>query len=119
MKSIPLYDDTKPISCTIGNDEIPTRIELVERVRTHLQGIVRTEHGMLLRFPDRPDTAADLERFTIDEKRCCEFWGFAIHHDPDGLTLRWDAPPDAADLIEKLLAYFQGDEPITAVSGLL
>jgi hypothetical protein len=119
VKSIPIYDATAPISCTIGSDEIPERIELVERMRRNLDRIDRTEHGMLLHFPNRPDIENDLRRFAVDEKRCCQFWGFAVDADDAGLRLRWDGPPDAGDLIGRLLAYFEGDQPLTSISGLL
>ncbi|GEM_PF-1690112 len=119
MKPIPIYDATAPITCTIGRDEIPNRIELVERMRHNLQRIERTEHGMLLRFPNRADIEDDLRRFAVDEKRCCQFWGFDVDGDADGLTLRWDGPPDADELVGGLLAYFEGDEPLTSLSGFL
>jgi hypothetical protein len=51
--------------------------------------------------------------------RCCQFWGFAIDTGEAELTLRWDGPPATDDLLDRLLSYFRGDEPITAVSGLL
>jgi hypothetical protein len=35
------------------------------------------------------------------------------------LTLRWDAPPDAHELLATIAAYLEGDEPVTAISGLL
>jgi hypothetical protein len=119
MKSIPLYDATAPIACTASGEEITQRIEVVQRMHANLTRIERTEHGMLLHFPNRPDVDADLRRFAVDEKGCCQFWGFAVTADGDDLTLRWDAPPALDDYVEKLLAYFEGDEPITAVSGLL
>src|SRR5829696_8754661 len=99
MRTIPIYDDTKPIVCTIGTADIPARIELVERVRTNLRAIDRSEHGMVLRFPNRADIEADLRRFAVDEKRCCEFWGFAILREGDELALRWEAPPSADELV--------------------
>ncbi len=119
MKSIPIYDSTAPISCTIGSDEVPERIDLVERMRHNLERIDRTEHGMLLYFANRADIESDLRRFAVDEKRCCQFWGFAVDADTDGLTLRWDGPPDAEDLVGRLFAYFAGDKPLTSISGLL
>jgi hypothetical protein len=119
VKSIPLYDETKPISCTIDRGEVSTRVELIERMRLNLDRIERGEHGMILRFPNRADIEADLERFAVDEKRCCEFWGFAVEVQADELTLRWDAPPDASDLVDRFLAYFTGDEPLTDLAGLL
>jgi hypothetical protein len=119
VKSIPIYDATAPIACTIGSDEIPERIELVERMRHNLDHIDRTEHGMLLHFPNRSDIEDDLRRFAVDEKRCCQFWGFVVDADHDGLKLRWDGPPEAAAVIGRLVAYFEGDQPLTSISGLL
>jgi hypothetical protein len=119
VKSIPVYDDTAPITCTIGSDEIPERIELVEQVRHNLERIERTQHGLLLHFPNRPDIDADLRRFAVDEKRCCQFWGFEVGTTPDQITLRWDGPPDVADFLDRLHAYFLGDEPLTTITGLL
>lgn len=116
---IPIYDDTVPLTCTISGAEVPARVELIDRMRDRLDRIERTAHGLLLHFPARPDVDVDLVRFTVDEKRCCEFWGFAIDRAEAELALRWDGPPDAQDLLDELLAYFQGDEKLTAVSGLL
>src|SRR4051794_29467501 len=103
MKLIPIYDETAPIACTISSDEIPARVELLERMRDNLHELERTEHGLLLHFPADDDIEADLHRFAVDEKRCCEFWGFEVSR-ADDLTLRWDAPPTAADLITRLEA---------------
>jgi hypothetical protein len=119
MKPIPLYDATAPITCTINPDEIAGRIEAIERMRTNLQRLDRTDHGLVLHFANRPDLAADVHRFAIDEKRCCQFWGFAIESTDYELTLRWDAPPDARELLATIAAYLEGDEPVTAISGLL
>ena len=119
MKLIPIYDASAPIACTIGDDEIPERLALLERLRQALDSVERTEHGLLLRFWDEPAIAADVRRFTVDEKRCCQFWGFEVGSRSGELTLRWDGPPGAADLIDQLHAYFLGDQPLTALAGLL
>lgn len=119
MSTIPIYDAKAPIMCTIGRDEIADRIELVERMRQSLERVERTEHGLLLHFPDRPEVQADLVRFAVDEKRCCQFWGLAVGKANGDLTLRWDAPPAANELIAKIGAYFDGDEPLTSINGLL
>ena len=119
MKPIPIYDATATIACTISSDEIPQRIAIVERMRANLQRLEHTDHGLVLHFPQRPDIDADLRQFAIDEKRCCGFWGFAVETTDDELTLRWDAPPDARDLLSDIAAYLEGDEPITKISGLL
>lgn len=119
MKTIPIYDSTAPIACTAAGDEIPARIEQIERLRTDLKGFERTEHGLLLHFPNRPDIEAHVRKFTIDEKGCCTFWGFDVTTADDELSLRWDGPPDVNDFFEKLVAWLTSDEPLTAESGLL
>jgi hypothetical protein len=74
---------------------------------------------MRLFFPYQRDIVDDVQRFTVDEKRCCAFWGFDTTTHGDELVLRWDAPPALDDYIEKLIAYFEGDQSITEVPGLL
>ncbi|CAN5890881.1 hypothetical protein BH23ACT10_BH23ACT10_16230 [soil metagenome] len=119
MAPLPIHDDAAPIVCTIGDDELPDRIALIERLRTTLTAVDRTDHGLVLRFPARDDIHADVQHFAADEQRCCRFWGFAIDADDTEVTLRWDGPPATADMLDQLLAYFRGDQPITALIGLL
>ena len=119
MNPTPIYDASAPIACTASSEEIPTRIEQVERMRTNLDRLERTPHGLLLHFPNRPDIDVDLRKFTLDEKRCCSFWGFDIDTHADQLTLRWDGPPEVEDFFTQLVAFFEGDEPLIAISGLL
>jgi hypothetical protein len=119
MKTIPIYDATAPVACTAASSEIPVRIEQVERLRRHLTGLERTEHGLLLRLPNRPDVDADVRAFTVDEKGCCAFWGFAVTSADGELTLRWDGPPDVNELFDRLFEFFDSDQPLTAFDGLL
>ena len=119
MKPIPIYDATVPVACTANGNEIEGRIMQIERMRSDLTRLERMEHGLLLHFPNQSDIHAHLRTFTIDEKGCCAFWGFDIISSDDVLTLRWDGPPDVTDFFEKLVMWFEGDEPLTADSGLL
>jgi hypothetical protein len=82
-----------------------------------MERLERTEHGLLLHFP--PAAEAEVRRFAVDEKRCCQFWGFEVGSRSGELTLQWDGPPDAADLLDQLHAYFLGDQPLAVVTGLL
>jgi hypothetical protein len=118
-RSIPLYDETATISCTITPAEIPARIATLERMRTDHVRLERTEHGLLLHFPPSAGIEADLRQFAVDEKRCCSFWGFEVRTDDGGLALRWDGPPSAAELVEQLEAFFAGDEPADFLAALL
>ena len=118
-RGLPLYDSSVDITCTIDASEVPERLALLERMRAALKTLDRTDDGMLLHFAPNADTEADLRAFAVDEKRCCQFWGFAVDATDNELTLQWDAPPDAQHLIERIATAMQGDEPITALSGLL
>ena len=116
---IPLYDATADIACTIDQADLPGRIALVERLRSASTAVDRTDYGLLLHFPAAPDIEADVRAFAVDEKACCSFWGFGVDVAHDEITLQWDAPPDASELIERLHEFFLGDEPLTALDGLL
>ena len=119
MNPIPIYDDTAPIACTIGSDEIAGRVEVVERMRASLERVERTDHGLRLHSPNEPAIEADVRHFADDEKRCCQFWGFAIDATDEHLTLRWEGPPATNDLLDQLYGYFDGDLPLTAITGIL
>lgn len=119
MRLIPLHDETATIACTITEAEIPGRLALIETLRTALLIVERTEHGMLLRFPPDDDLEARVRQLAVDEKRCCEFWGFAVRVDADALTLQWDAPAAASELIDRLVQFFTGTAPASSLRGLL
>ena len=119
-KSIPLYDESAAIACSLTPEEIPARLATIERMRTDLTSLERTEHGLLLHFPPSASLDAELRQFALDEKRCCAFWGFAVRTDgPSQLALLWEAPPSAAGLVDQLEAFFTGDEPTEILAGLL
>ena len=115
---IPIYDATAPIVCTLSAGEVQERRQLLEWLRENLTGIDRTEHGMRLHFPAGQGNDDQVRHFAQVEKRCCRFWGFDVEPRPSGTTLRWDAPPAADDLVERLIAFFRGD-PGADLRGLL
>lgn len=119
MKPIPIYDATVPIACTAGGDELPARIDQIERLRTSLTRLERTEDGVLLHFRNRPEVAAEVAAFTVEEKACCAFWGFAVTSSAEAITLRWDGPPAVRGFFEELAASVEGDRPLRGLTGLL
>ena len=118
MTRIPIDLDA-PIACTATADEIPVRIDQVELLRDRLVSVDRTPAGLLLHFAPDPETEAHLQRFVVDEKGCCQFWGFEVSASPNDLALHWDGPPDAQPFLDELHHYFTSDEPLTAFTGLL
>jgi hypothetical protein len=107
--------EAAPIVCTIGADEIDERIELLTRLRSAARSVKRTDTGLVLILPG--SSADDAATFAIDEKRCCSFWGFAVVEEDEIVTLRWDGPPSAADLLDRLHALLRSDDPIEIAGG--
>ena len=118
-RGLPLYDADAEIACTIDASEVSDRVAVFERMRTNLKQLERTADGMALHFDPDPAIEDDLRRFVVDEKRCCQFFGFAVDATGDDLKLQWDAPPDAQPMIDHIARALQSDEPITRLSGLL
>ena len=116
---LPLHDDSVPIVCTIGDDEKAERIAIIERLRAAATAVERTDTGLVVQLPRTDGVRADLDRFVIDEKRCCRFWGFAVVEGADDLALRWDGPSDAASLLDVIERVLRSDEPVTTIEGLL
>ena len=61
----------------------------------------------------------DVRRFAVEEQRCCTFWVFAVDAGSSGVTLRWEGPSTAADLLDHLHRSLLGDAPIGDLTGLL
>lgn len=118
MTHIPIYDASAPVVCTASSDEIPQRIAQIESLRTRLSGVERIDDGLVLHFGSGDAVAAEVRRFTRDEKACCQFWGFDVHESPGGTTLRWEGPPSVRGFFDELVRFLAGDEPATTFPGL-
>jgi hypothetical protein len=119
VELLPLYDANAPIACTLSAVEKDGRLELFVRMRSAMTRVERTEYGLLLHFPPEPMLEQQLREFSIAEKSCCQFWGFAVEAAPQTLILRWDGPPSAGLVLDRLAALFAGDVPGAALKGLL
>lgn len=116
---LPLYDVTAPVVCTISPEDKADRIAVMNRMRAATTSIERTHIGLLLHFPREAALEAAVRRFALDEKRCCQFWGFAVVADDDELVLRWDGPPTAGPLLDTLESVLRSGDPIESIEGLL
>lgn len=119
MKQLPLYDAEAAIACTISDDEKPGRADSLLQMKSALPSLERTPDGMVLHFPSDAEIEQTLRQFAIDEKRCCEFWGFAVESSAEGVSLRWDAPPEAMSLIDGLEEFFTSDKSLSELAGLV
>lgn len=107
----PLYDDRAPIACAASAEALPVRIDQIERLRTRLSRVDRTPDGILLWFPNHPGIQTELSSFTVEEKGCCAFWGFAVTTEGGEVVLRWEGPPTVQGFFEELVALFESDDP--------
>ena len=100
MKELPLFDESVPITCTIESSDRSGRRELLEKMRSVTLSTERTDSGILLTF--LRDETPLFEEFASLEKECCAFFGFAV----DSGVLRWEAPTDAAQIMDSLVRFF-------------
>lgn len=112
--SMQLYDESKPVVCSIEATGVGDHIARLERLRRAATSIDRTSAGVLIRFPQAVGVTADVRRFVSEEMRCCQFWGFEVADDDD-VALRWDGPPPTTGFMDRLVGYFEGTEPIGAL----
>ena len=119
MTTAPIYDPNAPIVCSLNQHDMHERVQLLDRIRSALTDLERSPHGLVLRLPATDDVVADVERFAADEKRCCQFWGFAVTTTAADVTMRWDGPPDASAILDQIHRYLAGDDSVDAFAGLL
>jgi hypothetical protein len=116
---IPIHDEGAPIACTAAGAGLEARMRAVEGLRARLVSVDRTEAGILVHFPSDAEVELEVLRFAGEEQACCGFFGFEVAATSAAVVLRWEGPTDAAPIFDGLRAFLAGDEPITALSGLL
>lgn len=112
-------DVVAPIACSVTGADVPARLEQIEHLRRRIRTIDRTGTGLLLTFDADPELRTHLERFVLDEKGCCPFWGFRLDSTGTDLALRWDGPAAAQEVLDDLHRHLAGDGPVTEIAGLL
>ena len=119
MTSIPIYDATAPIACTIGQRRGRRARRAVERIRTYIARLEHTDHGLLLHVPEPARHRRRHQALRRRREAVLRLLGLRDERE-GGRTLRWDGPPDVDDFFPRqLVAFFEGDEPLTAIRGLL
>jgi MerR family transcriptional regulator, copper efflux regulator len=93
--------DEVPIACTLGADEMSTRIDEWNAVlqgvtaRHPLAGGLRVEFG-------RDSDVTEIARLAAAEQGCCRFFEFALVLDGRGVALEFHAPSDGQPVLTAL-----------------
>jgi len=112
LKSVPLYDRSKPIACSVAPHAVDGPVARLVHLREVAIAINRREAGVEIRFANTADTTNQVHEFVTKEMNCCPFWGFATATKDTELTLKWDGPPATAGFMDCLVDYFEGTKPI-------
>jgi hypothetical protein len=99
--------DQKPISCSLGADDLQRRLEEIAAVGA--AGLIAhdTENGKhRLRFRSDPSTRRRLEEIVAAEAQCCSFLDLELTEHEDELVLILTAPDDGQAVADELAAAF-------------
>ena len=96
---------------TIGDDEVDDRRRRHRAVALAATSVERTGTALLLRFPgDRADVHADV-RGSSSTSSAAAVLSFVVVEEATSSFLRWDGPPEAGALLDRLDVLLRSDEP--------
>jgi hypothetical protein len=96
-----------PIACSLSATELPVRLaEMSDLGRAALLDVERSGTRAVLHFRAGADTSRRLAAIVAAEARCCAFLDMRLRDADGGLALTIDAPPDAAPVLDELVAAF-------------
>jgi hypothetical protein len=96
-----------PISCSLSAAELRARLaEMNDLGRSALLGVERTQTTAVLRFRHGGEAGERLAAIVAAEARCCAFLDMTLSDTGDALALTISAPPDAAPVLDDLVAAF-------------
>lgn len=90
-----------PIACTLGADDLRTRIDDWTRTLADVTSRTAIDGGLRLQLGAGLDVA-DLARLVVAEQGCCAFYRFALTVDERGIALEVTAPAEAATVLASL-----------------
>src|SRR3954447_19555506 len=95
-----------PIACSLSAVELPVRLAEMRDLGRALVGVERTKTTAVLHFRHGGETAERLAAIVTAEARCCPFLDMTLHETSGALSLTISAPPDAAPVLDELVAAF-------------
>lgn len=101
--------EPQPFACTLTFEEVPARVEQIQRLIRGLRARERDRREVRLRFDAA--LAPVVRAFVVDESRCCGFFDFALSEHADAVDLRVRAPAGAEQLLASLYAAFHPTRP--------
>jgi hypothetical protein len=102
-----------PIACSLSAAALSRRLaEMQDLGRCALLGVERTTTTAVLRFRPGREAHERLTAIVAAEADCCAFLDMTVSqsHD-DALVLSVSAPPDAAPVLDELVAAFAATPP--------
>lgn len=108
-------DAAELIACTLEAPELKSRFaEIGALAGRALLGYERDGRTLHLRYAT--DAAVELARLVDQERRCCVFLRFDLHHASDAVHLAITAPESTGEFAPMLYAHFIG-QPLAPMSG--
>ena len=108
-------DAAELIACTLEAPELKSRFaEIGALAGRALLGYERDGRTLHLRYAT--DAAVELERLVDQERRCCVFLRFDLHHASDAVHLAITAPESTGEFAPMLYAHLIG-QPLAPMSG--
>jgi hypothetical protein len=96
-----------PIACSLSAAELSARLAaMTDLGRSALVGVERSRSTAVLRFRSGGQTSERLAAIVAAEARCCRFLDMTVSETGDALALTITAPPDAAPVLDELVAAF-------------
>ena len=96
-----------PIACSLNATELPRRLaEMGELGSSALQSVERSPTIAALHFRRGDGTRERLKAIVAAEASCCAFLDMTLRDSRDALVLTISAPPDAALVLDELVAAF-------------
>jgi hypothetical protein len=96
-----------PIACSLSAAELPERLaEMNDLGRAALLDVERKDTTAVLHFRSGGATGERLAAIVAAEARCCAFLDMTLRETHDALALTISAPPDAAPVLDELVAAF-------------
>lgn len=94
-----------PVACSLNGAELSARGDWLGALGRRASGIERRTDGLTVRFPADDRLESELHALARAESDCCPFLAIVVRRaEGDSLELDVSGPPEAAPVIDEMLA---------------